>query len=154
MKYSNDCRRLSQLLLTQRDSISLLDSSDSDRLKPYKDLLLDLAILDPSAKEKVLELLKYQHHLDEIPILADWTLPRFPITGGMLAAKGIKQGPMYKLILNQLREAWKRSHYQADEHHLLEVVLPDVIEKTPKDDDSNVAKSKGKNSTQAKKAKP
>ena len=128
MKYSNECRRLAQLLLVHRDSISLLDTSAPDALKPYKDLLVDLAILDPNAKERVVELLKYQHHLDEARVFADWVLPRFPITGDMLASKGIKRGPTYKLILNELREVWKQSYFQADERDLLDRCLPTIVE--------------------------
>ncbi|CAF4283258.1 unnamed protein product, partial [Rotaria sordida] len=41
MKYSNDCRRLAQLIINYRDSLSILDSSSIDPLKPYKDLLVD-----------------------------------------------------------------------------------------------------------------
>lgn len=146
MKYSNDCRRLSQLILTQRDAITVLDSSAVDRLKPYKDLLIDLLILDPLAKEKVLELLKYQHHLDAVQPLSDWTLPRFPIAGGMLASKGIKQGPNYKIILNELREAWKQSHYQASEHQLLEEILPTVLENVVRINEAAAAESKSNSS--------
>jgi hypothetical protein len=117
------------LILTHRDTLSLLDSSSSDPLKPYKDLLLDLTINDPTAKEKVVELLKYQHHLNEAQQLFEWTLPRFPVSGGTLAANGIKQGPTYKVILNELREAWKKSHYQATENQLIDEVLPSVLER-------------------------
>lgn len=132
MKYSNDCRRLSQLILTRRDSISLLDSSSIDRLKLYKDLLLDLLIDDATAKDKIVELLKYQHHLDEISVFINWTIPRFPITGAHLASKGIKPGPMYKSILNELRQTWKRSHYVDDENRLLNEVLPILLENETK----------------------
>ncbi len=117
------------MILTHRDTLSLLDSSSSDPLKPYKDLLLDLTINDPTAKEKVVELLKYQHHLNEAQQLFEWTLPRFPVSGGTLAANGIKQGPTYKVILNELREAWKKSHYQATENQLIDEVLPSVLER-------------------------
>jgi hypothetical protein len=127
MKYSNDCRRLSQLIVTYRDSVSILDSTSTDRLKPYKDLLVDLTINDPAAKERLVELLKYQHHLHEAQQLSEWVIPRFPVSGGMLAAKGIKQGPTYKLILNELRESWKKSHFQATESQLVDDVLPHVL---------------------------
>lgn len=128
MKYSNDCRRLSQVILTYRDTISILDCSSPDRLKPYKDLLLDLSINDPNAKDRVIELLKYQHYINEIEQLSQWILPRFPVSGGTLASKGIKQGSNYKTILNQLREAWKESHYQATENQLIDEVLPNILE--------------------------
>jgi hypothetical protein len=128
VKYSNDCRRIAQLIITYRDTLSLLDSSSNDPLKPYKDVLLDLTINDPNAKEKFVELLKYQHHLIEAQQLSEWILPRFPVSGGTLAANGIKQGPTYKIILNELREAWKKSHFQATENQLIDEVLPSVLE--------------------------
>jgi len=128
MKYSNDCRRLAQLIITNRDTISILDSSSIDPLKPYKDLLLDLSINDPNAKERVVELLKYQHYLSEAEQLSEWILPRFPVSGETLSSNGIKQGPTYKIILNGLREAWKKSHFQATENQLISEVLPSVLE--------------------------
>jgi hypothetical protein len=127
MKYSNDCRRLSQLLVTYRDSISILDSSSIDPLKPYKDLLIDLYLFDSDIKEKIIELLKYQYYLNEIQRLIDWTIPNFPISGGMLALKGIKQGTNYKLILNELRQTWKKSHFKATENQLLDESLPIIL---------------------------
>lgn len=127
MKYSNDCRRIAQVILTYRDTVSL-DNSSSDPLKPYKDLLLDLTISDPHAKDKVIELLKYQHHLNEIEQLSQWTLPRFPVSGDVLSSRGIKQGPNFKVILNELRQTWKQSHYQATEYQLINEVLPQVLE--------------------------
>jgi hypothetical protein len=131
MKYSNDCRRLSQLLLTYRDSISILNSSSIDPLKPYKDLLIDLYLFDPTIKEKILELLKYQHHLTEVEQLLNWTMPRFPVSGGMLALKGIKQGANYKIILNELREVWKKSNFKATENELLDKELPRILKNLP-----------------------
>jgi hypothetical protein len=128
MKYSNDCRRIAQVIITNRDTISLLDPSSIDPLKPYKDLLLDLTINDPNAKDKVVELLKYQHYLTEAQQLSEWTLPRFPVSGDTLSSKGIKQGPTYKIILNELRDAWKKSHFQATEDQLIDEVLPNVLE--------------------------
>ena len=128
MKYSNDCRRISQLIINNRNSVSILDPSSTDPLKPYKDLLIDLSIQDSTAKQKIVELLKYQHYLAEAQQLSEWILPRFPVSGGMLATKGIKQGPDYKVILDQLRETWKRSHFQATEHQLIDEVLPCILE--------------------------
>jgi hypothetical protein len=128
MKYSNDCRRLSQLLVTYRDALSMLDSSSSiDPLKPYKDLLIDLYSFDPNVKEKIIELLKYQYHQNGIQQFLDWSIPNFPISGGMLALKGIKQGPNYKLILHELRQTWKNSHFKATETQLLDEMLPIIL---------------------------
>ncbi|CAF0714506.1 unnamed protein product [Adineta steineri] len=142
MKYSNDCRRLSQLIVTYRDSLSVLDSSSIDSLKPYKDLLVDLIINDPTAKDKIVELLKYQHYLIEAEQLSKWILPRFPVTGGSLASKGIKQGPNYKLILNELRENWKKSHFQATESQLVDEVLPNILDNLINTNDTTTTKTK------------
>lgn len=128
MKYSNECRRLSQLILTYRDSISLLDSSSIDPLKPYKDLVVDLSIQDPTAKEKLVELLKYQHYLPEAEQLSEWVMPRFPVSGATLSSKGIQPGPNFKKILDQLREAWKKSHFNATEDQLIDQDLPHILE--------------------------
>ncbi len=124
----------------------MLDSSSIDPLKPYKDLLIDLIINDPMAKDRIVELLKYQHYLPEAQQLSEWILPRFPITGGMLASKGIKQGPNYKLILNELRESWKKSHFQATESQLLDEVLPNVLDNLTNTDETASTKTK-QNST-------
>ncbi|CAF0957532.1 unnamed protein product [Adineta ricciae] len=131
MRYSNDCRRLAQLLVAFRDSISPLNSTSADSLKPYKDLLADLSVFDPDVKEKILELLKYQHHLKEAQQFADWTLPHFPISAGMLALKRIKQNGNYKIIMNELRDAWKKSDFQATEKQLLDETLPIILKTLP-----------------------
>lgn len=127
MKYSNECRRLAQLLVTYRDSTSLLDASSRDPLKLYKDLLIDLHSYDPNIKEKICELLKYQYHPELIQQILDWPIPHFPVSAGMLTLKGIKQGPNYKLIIHELREAWKKSHYEATESQLLNETLPVLL---------------------------
>ena len=144
MKYSNDCRRLSQLIIAQRDSISILDSSSVDPLKPYKDLLIDLLIQDPVAKEKIVELLKYQHYLSEAQQLLGWVVPRFPVSGEAIASKGIEKGPNYKKILDKLREAWKASHFQATEQQLIDEDLPHVLEDLR---NTNEIKSENNNKT-------
>lgn len=61
----------------------------------------------------------------------------------------------YKLIVNELRETWKQSHYQDDENRLLDEVLPVVLEKVTRENESATGGSKGKggNAT-AKKQKP
>ncbi|CAF3396700.1 unnamed protein product [Rotaria socialis] len=142
MKYSNECRRLSQLLVAYRDSISILDPSSTDPLKPYKDLLIDLYLFDPMIKEKIIELLKYQYHLHEVQQLTDWTIPNFPISAGMLALKGVKQGPNYKTILNELRQAWKNSHFKATENELLTEILPKVLKNLSTIDQSTIIHQK------------
>lgn len=146
MKYSNECRRIAQLILSQRESVSMLDSAAIDRLKPYKDLLIDSLIQDPNAKDKIAELLKYQHHVPEAQQLLEWSPPRFPVLGGTLMSKGVQQGPNFKKIMDQLREAWKNSHFQATEQQLIEEELPHILENLA---DTNKTKSitTGRNSS-------
>ncbi|CAM4859599.1 unnamed protein product [Rotaria socialis] len=142
MKYSNEFRRLSQLLVTYRDAISTLDSSSVDPLKPYKDLLIDLYLFDPNIKEKMIELLKYQYYLNELQQFIDWPIPNFPISAGMLALKGVKQGPNYKVILNELRQAWKNSYFKATESQLLDEILPTVLNNLSTIDPSTITEQK------------
>ena len=129
MKYSNELRRLGQLLITYRHSISPLDSSN--RLKSYQDLLTDLYSYDPLIKDKILELLKYQYHDQLISELIQWPIPQFPITAGMLALKKVKQGGNYKIILQELQRAWKQSNFQATESQLLNEILPIILQNSP-----------------------
>ena len=129
MKYSNEHRRLSQLLAAYRDSLS--PSSSNDRLKPYKDLVTDLYPYDPTVKDKVIELLKYQYHLDDLNEFLNWQVPIFPISAGMLTLKGIKQGGNYRIILYQLREVWKQSNFEANEQQLLNEYLPNILKSLP-----------------------
>ena len=137
MKYSNDCRRLAQLLVSYRDSVSMPDpSSSSDRLKPYKDLLIDLYPYDTNVKDKLLELLKYQYHFDDLQQLRDWHIPQFPISAGMFTLKGVKQGFNYKIIMHELRDLWKKSDFQATESDLLNEALPAVLKTIPMNDNS------------------
>lgn len=126
MKYSNEFRRLGQLLLTYRHSISPLSSSN--RLKPYQDLLIDLYSYDPLIKDKIIELLKYQYHDELINELIQWPIPQFPISAGMLALKKVKQGMNYKVILQELKNAWKQSNFQATEGQLLNETLPIILQ--------------------------
>lgn len=123
MKYSNDCRRLAQLILFFRDQMF------DRRLKSYKDLLIDLYLYDPDVKEKIIELLKYHYHHDDVRELTEWSVPLFPVSPGMLALKGIKQSGNYREILQQLREAWKQSDFRATETDLLNEILPRILKK-------------------------
>ncbi|CAF1155967.1 unnamed protein product [Rotaria sp. Silwood1] len=153
MKYSNDCRRLAQLIINFRDSLSILDYSSIDRLKPYKDLLVDLIIQDPMAKEKIVELLKYQHYLIEAQQLSQWIIPRFPVSGDILTSKGIKQGPNFKIILDKLREIWKQSYFQATENQLIDESLPYVLENLTNMNDIISRNTKSSTSSSSKKSK-
>lgn len=127
MRYSNDCRRLGQLLVSYRDVVKKCSSKSADPWQSYKDLVFDLHSYDPDIKEKIIELLKYQYEFDGIPVIQEWTIPQFPVTPGMFILKGVKKGQNYRLILEQLQRAWKQSNYQASEKQLLDEVLPNLL---------------------------
>ena len=110
----------------------MLDSSSPDRLKPYKDLLIDLYPYDSNVKDKLLELLKYQYHFDDLQQLREWPIPHFPISAGMFTLKGVKQGLNYKIIMHELREMWKKSDFKATESELLNETLPAVLKRFPR----------------------
>ncbi|WP_315763835.1 CCA tRNA nucleotidyltransferase [Sphingomonas sp. Y38-1Y] len=38
--------------------------------------------------------------------LADWSLPRFPLTGGALVERGIRKGPLVAATLRRIEDAW------------------------------------------------
>ncbi|CAF4978584.1 unnamed protein product [Rotaria magnacalcarata] len=60
----------------------------------------------------------------------------------MLALKGVKQGPNYKIILNELRQAWKDSHFKATENELLTEILPKVLKNLSTIDQSTITHQK------------
>ena len=125
MKYSNECRRLAQLIVNYRDSLP------DHRLKSYKDLLVDLHPFDSNIKEKIVELMKF-HHVDDVEQLTHWTIPIFPISPGMLALKGVKQSGNYKEILQELKETWKQSDFRATENELLNETLTKILQNNEK----------------------
>lgn len=55
-------------------------------------------------------------------VIAEWQIPAFPVNGFDLISKGIKPGPMYSEIFNQLKEYWAKTSYTATKEQLLEQV--------------------------------
>jgi hypothetical protein len=45
----------------------------------------------------------------------------------MLTLKGVKQGPNYRIILDELRQEWRKSHFKATESQLLDETLPIIL---------------------------
>lgn len=88
----------------------------------YHDLYYLLAVKGAN-RQWVCDLAAYKD-LDPFDraVLAEWPVPDFPVNGFDLIGKGIKPGPMYSEILNQLKEYWAKTSYTATKEQLLEQV--------------------------------
>lgn len=76
----------------------------------------------------LIELLKFNGHIDLATQLAAWTIPTYPINGDLLRANGCPGGAEMGQIQRRLRDHWKESEFQLTEENLL-ALLPDAIEK-------------------------
>ena len=77
-------------------------------------------------REQVLELLKYEGKIELIGTIAKWDIPKFPLTGTDLKQKGIKPGPTFGKILNNLKESWMESYYQLSKKELIDRIEESV----------------------------
>lgn len=73
-------------------------------------------------QSKVCELLKYQGEKKLLEELCRWTVPRFPVSGHDLRKLGVTSGKDIGTTLQNLRDIWKKSHYQLDKDELLSYV--------------------------------
>lgn len=124
MKFSNDEKRLAELILKFRDvkcgvieddkeqSINKkqkteIPCSNEETLRTFKFILVENAKdSKEKAKSRVIELLKYVNRLDLIEKIATWTIPDFPIRGDILMQRNIPKGPVYSRVLEALRKSW------------------------------------------------
>ena len=47
--------------------------------------------------------------------IAEWTVPRLPITGGALIARGLREGPVVARTLRSIENRWAESGFPAGE---------------------------------------
>ena len=66
------------------------------------------------------ELLKYRGEAALLEEFANWTPPRFPITGYDLFNHKVPKGPVFAKTLNDLRQMWKESSYQMTKEELMD----------------------------------
>ncbi len=97
MKFSNEEKKLADFIFANR-SIKLIDKDGEDRLKPFKNLLVD-NVKDVKIVEKLIELLKYRNEQEYIPCLEVWPIPIFPITGEHLEKMNVPKGPIYSKVI-------------------------------------------------------
>lgn len=58
----------------------------------------------------------------EVAVLQEWPIPVFPVNGFDLIAAGIKPGPQYNEILNELKILWSKRGYAATKEELLSLI--------------------------------
>ena len=98
-----------------------------DVLKYYKHLLVGVSGKETKTKMKVCELLKYKG-LNEVEAdIQNWTYPRFLITGQDLLNAQVKKGPMFGIVLDELRKRWIRSDFTLTKEELVSQIT-EIIE--------------------------
>nr|XP_046240699.1 CCA tRNA nucleotidyltransferase 1, mitochondrial [Scatophagus argus] len=121
LKVSKEEKNLALFLVKHRQEL-LKSPDESDSLKPFTDYIIDNRDLD--SQSKVCELLKYQGEEKLLSQLRAWSIPRFPISGHDLRRMGVTSGKEIGATLQNLRDIWKKSHYQMDKDELLSYVKP------------------------------
>ncbi|KAM9409943.1 CCA tRNA nucleotidyltransferase 1, mitochondrial isoform 2-T2 [Pholidichthys leucotaenia] len=121
LKVSKEEKNLAQFLVKHRRELCRSED-EPDSLKPFTDFIIDSRELD--SQMKVCELLKYQGEAKLLSQLQQWSIPRFPISGHDLRKMGITSGKEIGNTLQNLREVWKKNHYQMDKDELLSYVKP------------------------------
>ncbi|MXQ90884.1 hypothetical protein E5288_WYG013203 [Bos mutus] len=134
LKISKEEKNLGLFIVKNRkDLIKAVDSSEP--LKPYQDFIIDHKIIasvvmfgfGPQSREadataRVCELLKYQGEHGLLKQMRQWSIPPFPVSGHDIRKVGISSGKEIGVLLQQLREQWKKSGYQLEKDELLSYV--------------------------------
>ena len=116
-KLSNLERRLGTFIVSHREP-----NPDGDLLKPYQDLLMrSQPERRIETRENVVELLRYLGRPEMAKEMETWREPGFPVNGGDLKSLGIKPGPIYKTILEELREHWIELDFKPSKEEILQV---------------------------------
>ncbi|KAJ6668258.1 hypothetical protein lerEdw1_015635 [Lerista edwardsae] len=119
LKISKDEKNLGLFLLKhRRDLVKATDAAEP--LKPYQDFVIDSKEHDTISR--ICELLKYQGEEHLLKEMQQWSIPTFPISGHDIRKMGISSGKEIGILLQQLRDRWKKSDYQMDKEELLSYV--------------------------------
>ncbi|XP_043097935.1 CCA tRNA nucleotidyltransferase 1, mitochondrial [Puntigrus tetrazona] len=116
LKLSREEKNLGLFLVKYRRDL-VKGQDEHDNMKPYTDFIIDSR--EPDSQSKVLELLKYQGEKKLLDELSRWSIPRFPVSGHDLRKLGFTSGKEIGIILQELRDMWKKSHYQMSKEELL-----------------------------------
>lgn len=116
LKISKEEKNLGLFIIKNRKEL-VKATENSDPLKPYQDFVIDCR--EPDVTTRVCELLKYQGEHDLLQQMEHWTVPPFPVSGHDIRRVGISSGKEIGLLLQQLRDQWKKSGYRLDKEELL-----------------------------------
>ncbi|XP_074529474.1 CCA tRNA nucleotidyltransferase 1, mitochondrial-like [Halichoeres trimaculatus] len=119
LKVSKEEKTLALFIVKHRRELCKRED-EPDSIKPFTDFIVDSRELD--TKNKVCELLKYQGEEKLLAELCRWSTPRFPVSGHDLRRVGVTTGKEIGATLQELRDIWKKSHYQMDKDELLSYV--------------------------------
>ena len=120
-----------RLKMSKAESARLRGWSDDDGvLDPYADDRSKLQAIYKSGKQVVIDrarlraagepdVIKSAHWISLADLAADWTRPKFPLTGKDLQAAGVKAGPEMGRIMKALEALWIRSGFTVDKPKLL-----------------------------------
>ena len=120
-----------RLKISKAESARLRGWSDDDGvLDPYADDRSKLQAIYKSGKQVVIDrarlraagepdVIKSAHWISLADLAADWTRPKFPLTGKDLQAAGVKAGPEMGRIMKALEALWIRSGFTVDKPKLL-----------------------------------
>ncbi|XP_039283025.1 CCA tRNA nucleotidyltransferase 1, mitochondrial [Nilaparvata lugens] len=100
-----------------------------DSIGDYKKLIV--AVKSPSAVDWGKELMKYRGDSKYIEEISNWTLPKFPIKGGMAIEHGAPAGKRLGPVLDRLLAHWVNSDFQMATEELLKKV-PGIVEELEK----------------------
>ncbi|XP_036601615.1 CCA tRNA nucleotidyltransferase 1, mitochondrial-like [Trichosurus vulpecula] len=119
LKIAKEEKNLGLFIVKYRKDLTKAADS-SEPLKPYQDFVLDSR--EPDILSRICELLKYQGETGLLKEMQQWSIPPFPVSGHDVRKVGISSGKEIGLILQQLREQWKKSGYQMDKEELLSFI--------------------------------
>jgi len=73
------------------------------------------------------EVLRYRGQLDLLEQFQQWEAPRFPVNGHHLKEAGCAQGRLMSLVMDKLRDEWKRADFDIELDKLLDKI-PEVMD--------------------------
>ncbi|XP_012587551.1 PREDICTED: CCA tRNA nucleotidyltransferase 1, mitochondrial [Condylura cristata] len=115
LKISREEKSLGAFIVRHRRG--LVRAAGAEPLKPYQDFVIDCR--EAGAPARVCELLKYQGERQLLSDMQRWSVPLFPVSGHDIRKAGISSGRDIGVLLQQLRERWKKSGYRMEKDELL-----------------------------------
>lgn len=122
MRCSSNEKELGRFLLKHRHCIEPDHYVNDDCLYWYKELLVNAHPTQQArVHEQVMELLKYQGHVDLVEPMRQWSIPSFPVSCWDLRRQGLMGNDRWiRGHLRELKEEWKNSRYTLSREQLID----------------------------------